>query len=74
MNHSTVPNCRTDMATGNTYAIRDITIDEQLYEDYATFQHPPFLFHLLEKYKCAPNYYNIPEEERHIASQLYVLG
>ena len=60
MNHSTNPNCSTDMSTGNTYAIRDIEPDEQLFEDYQNFEHPIFLLALLQKYKCAPDYYNIP--------------
>jgi SET domain-containing protein len=62
MNHSTQPNCITDMSTGNTYALRDIEPDEQLFEDYARFEHPAFLFPLLEKYQCAPNYYEIPAD------------
>ena len=60
MNHSTIPNCSTDMRTGNTYAIRDIEPDEQLFEDYQNFEHPIFLLALLQKYKCAPDYYDIP--------------
>jgi SET domain-containing protein len=70
MNHSTEPNCGTDMSTGDTYAIRDIEPGEQLFEDYAKFEHPPFLFPLLEKYKCAPNYYDIPDDERKVAQQV----
>lgn len=61
MNHSTDPNCLTDMQTGHTYALRDIEPEEQLFEDYGNFEHPSFLLHLLEKYNCAPNYYDIPE-------------
>ena len=60
MNHSTEPNCWTDMKTGNTYAIRDINPEEQLFEDYGTFEHPSFLLPLLAKYDCAPDYYEIP--------------
>ena len=48
------------MRTGNTYAIRDIEPDEQLFEDYQNFEHPIFLLALLQKYKCAPDYYDIP--------------
>ena len=62
MNHSTSPNCETDMKTGFTYAIRDIEPDEQLFEDYARFEHPDFLLPLLEKYQCEPSYYEIPQE------------
>lgn len=61
MNHSTDPNCLTDMETGYTYAIRNIEPDEQLFEDYGTFDHPSFLLPLLQKYDCAPNYYELPE-------------
>jgi hypothetical protein len=63
MNHSTQPNCITDMATGHTYALRDIAPNEQLFEDYARFEHPVFLFPLLERYQCAPSYYQIPPDE-----------
>ena len=62
MNHSTQPNCITDMKTGHTYALRDIQPTEQFFEDYARFEHPAFLFSLLEKYQCAPDYYHIPED------------
>jgi hypothetical protein len=48
------------MKTGNTYAIRDINPEEQLFEDYGTFEHPSFLLPLLAKYECAPDYYEIP--------------
>ena len=58
MNHSTEPNCRTRHG-GNTYAIRDIEIGEQLFEDYASFDHPDFLYPLLDKYECAPEYYEL---------------
>ncbi len=51
-------NCKTDIMTGNCYALRDITIGEQLFEDYSTFSHPEFLYTLLKKYKCEPTYYN----------------
>jgi hypothetical protein len=61
MNHSSHPNCVTDMETGHTYASRDIDPGEQLFEDYATFEHPVFLLPLLEKYNCAPDYYDIPD-------------
>lgn len=63
MNHSIQPNCITNMSTGNTYALRDIEPNEQLFEDYARFEHPAFLFPLLEKYQCAPDYYEIPEDD-----------
>ncbi|CAM9678884.1 unnamed protein product, partial [Ectocarpus fasciculatus] len=42
MNHSEVPNCKTSTG-GNTYAIRDIQPGDELFEDYATFDHPDFL-------------------------------
>ena len=58
MNHSTSPNCKTRHG-GNTYAVRDIEPGEQLYEDYTTFDHPDFLYPLLEKYECAPDYYEL---------------
>jgi SET domain-containing protein len=62
MNHSTDPNCLTDMMTGDTYAVKDIEPDEQLFEDYGKFEHPKFLLPLLEKYECSPDYYEIPNE------------
>ena len=60
VNHSLSPNCLTDMATGNTYALRDIELGEELFEDYNRFEHPPFLFGLLQEYACAPDYYELP--------------
>ena len=64
MNHAASPNnnCRTDLTTGHCYAIRTILPGEQLYEDYAAFDHPPFLFALLKKYDCEPTYYDLPEK------------
>jgi len=53
-------NCVTDLMTGNCYAKRDIAIGEQLFEDYTTYTHPPFLLDLLAKYDCAPTYYELP--------------
>jgi hypothetical protein len=43
--------------------VRDIKAGEQLFEDYATFSHPAFLYPLLEKYNCAPDYYELPAEK-----------
>ena len=57
MNHSTSPNCKTD-SKGDTYAIKDIAEGEQLFEVYGSFDHPPFLLVCLEKYNCAPKYYD----------------
>ena len=51
-------NCKTDLINGNCYAVRDIKIGEQLFEDYSTFSHPGFLYKLLKKYNCEPTYYN----------------
>lgn len=65
MNHSTQPNCSTNMKTGDTYAIRVIEPHEQLFEDYAKFEHPEFLMPLLVKYNCAPDYYDIPDLQQH---------
>jgi hypothetical protein len=61
MNHADASNCncRTDLNSGNCFAVRDIKAGEQLFEDYATFSHPPFLFELLKKYDCEPTYYTI---------------
>jgi hypothetical protein len=60
MNHAdkTSSNCKTDLTSGNCYALRDIKIGEQLFEDYSTFSHPAFLYTLLKKYNCEPSYYN----------------
>ena len=60
INHSETPNCKTKMETGHTYAIKDIYIGEELFEDYTSFDHPFYLYHLLEKYQCAPDYYTLP--------------
>lgn len=58
MNHSESPNCKTSMG-GNTYATKDLHPGDELFEDYATFDHPDFLYPLLEKYECAPEYYHM---------------
>ena len=63
MNHAEPPacNCKTDLTTGHCYAIRDIKAGEQLFEDYAAYSHPSFLYKLLRKYECEPDYYAMPE-------------
>jgi hypothetical protein len=61
VNHSENPNCKTDLSTGHCYAIQDISVGEQIFEDYASFTHPPFLFPLLKRYDCEPDYYALPE-------------
>ena len=53
-------NCRTDMLTGHVYAIKYISDGDELFEDYNSFDHPAFLYGLLEKYDCMPTYYSIP--------------
>lgn len=68
MNHSTGPNCLTDMKTGNTYAIKNIPKNDQLFEDYRNFEHPIFLLPLLKKYNCAPDYYDLPSNLELISS------
>ena len=61
VNHAELPlyNCKTDKTNGNCYAIRDIVAGEQIFEDYMSYSHPLFLFSLLKKYNCEPNYYDI---------------
>lgn len=63
MNHADVSacNCKTDLNTGNCFALRDINIGEQLFENYATYSHPPFLFDLLKQYQCEPTYYDLDQ-------------
>lgn len=61
INHSVTPNCKTDLSTGHCYTIEDIAKGEQIYEDYSSFSHPPFLFPLLKKYDCEPDYYDLPK-------------
>ena len=58
VNHSDNPNCKTDLLTGNCYSIKDIKRDEEILEDYTSYTHPSFLFHLLKKYNCEPTYYS----------------
>jgi SET domain-containing protein len=60
MNHSADPNCATDLTTGHCYAQRPIQAGEQLFENYQTFSHPPFLYGLLKIYQCVPTYYKLP--------------
>ena len=64
MNHAPAPlcNCKTDLLTGHTYSLRVIEKGEQLFEDYTSFSHPPFLFPLLKQYACEPNYYAMPAQ------------
>ena len=59
MNHSTNPNCGTDMSDATTYALRDIEIGEMLTEDYSSYSHPDYLIRILKKYNCEPDYYTI---------------
>ena len=65
MNHADWPfcNCKTDLSTGNCYASQNIQYGDQLYEDYTSFTHPPFLFPLLKMYDCEPDYYVLPLEQ-----------
>ena len=58
-NHSDTPNCRTDIETGHTYTKVDIKVGDELFDNYETFSHPPFLFEMLDLYQCMPTYYNI---------------
>jgi hypothetical protein len=58
VNHSESPNCKTDLITGNCYAIKDIKKDEEILENYQSYTHSPFLFPLLKKYNCEPTYYD----------------
>jgi hypothetical protein len=64
MNHAAAPdcNCKTDSVTGHCYSLRLIEAGEQLFEDYASFTHPPFLFPLLKEYQCEPSYYALPAQ------------
>jgi hypothetical protein len=59
VNHSENPNCKTDLISGNCYAIRDIKKGDEILENYSSFTHPPFLLQLLKKYDCEPTYYNL---------------
>jgi hypothetical protein len=59
VNHSDDPNCKTDLVSGNCYAIKDIEKGEQIFEDYNSFNHPSFLLDLLKKYNCEPTCYTI---------------
>ena len=52
-------NCKTCMQTGDCFAWRDIEAGEEIFEDYTSFTHPPFLLKLLEKYEAMPDYYPI---------------
>ena len=74
MNHSLTPNCITNMKTGTTYALRDIEENEELFEDYNRFEHPAFLFPLLEKYECPPDYYDLPSEPTVIDKEVEVFN
>ena len=62
MNHADAVNCncKTDLLTGHCYAKRDIKQGEQLFEDYSIYSHPRFLYKLLKKYNCEPDYYALP--------------
>lgn len=53
-------NCKTDLDTGHCFSVRDIKSGEQLFENYATFSHPSFLYKLLKEYDCEPDYYELP--------------
>lgn len=64
VNHADAPNCKTDLSTGHCYAIKYIAAGEQIFEDYTSFTHPPFLFPLLKLYECEPDYYLLPEQNK----------
>ena len=53
-------NCKTDLQTGHCFSNRPIKSGEQLFEDYAAYSHPSFLYKLLQQYDCEPNYYELP--------------
>lgn len=55
-------NCKTDLSTGHCYASQNIQAGDQLFEDYKSFTHPPFLFPLLKLYDCEPDYYELPSQ------------
>lgn len=58
MNHdASLSNCKTDLATGDVYAIQAIAAGAQLLEDYATFVEPAYLRPLLRQFDCEPTYY-----------------
>jgi hypothetical protein len=59
MNHSSEPNCITNMKDATTIALRDIEIGEILTEDYSTYSHPDYLKNILKKYNCEPDYYSM---------------
>ena len=67
MNHDKNPNCSSVLKEYNIdhhcYAIRNIKAGEQFSEDYGTYSHPSFLYDLLKKYDCYPDYYQVPERE-----------
>jgi hypothetical protein len=67
MNHADAANCncKTDLLTGHCFAMRDIKSGEQLFEDYLTYSHPSFLYKLLKKYECEPDYYALPPSSSH---------
>jgi hypothetical protein len=62
VNHHDAPNCKTDLSTGHCYAIQDISAGDQIFENYSSFTHPPFLFPLLKLYDCEPDYYLLPDQ------------
>ena len=57
MNHASSANCKTDLATGHVYTIKNILNGAQLLEDYATFVEPAYLRPLLRQFDCEPTYY-----------------
>jgi len=75
MNHApaALANCKTDLETGHCYAIQDIVAGAQLFENYASFSHPPFLFPLLKQYNCEPDYYDLPGQQRHSPTPCVIL-
>jgi len=62
MNHADADkcNCKTDLLTGHCFSTRTIKQGEQLFEDYLAYSHPSFLYKLLKKYDCEPDYYALP--------------
>jgi len=57
INHSSNPNCYTNMEDASMVALRDIEKEEMLTEDYSTYTHPNYLRSVYKKYDCKPDFY-----------------
>ena len=64
VNHSENPNCKS-VSNGpdlNSYALRDIAEDEEIFEDYGTYEYEDWFLKICDEYKAEMEYFTIKEK------------